>query len=95
MKSKKFNVESGGGEFRTSAPEVAPVTVVAQTPEFLDAPGLHARFGIKRSLAYSLLADGLIRGVSLRRKNRTRGKRLFCCDSVRHYLNRQMAEGRR
>jgi hypothetical protein len=95
MKSKKFNAESGVGEFTTSAPEAAPVIVAAQTPEFLDAAGLQARFGIKRSLAYSLLADGVIRGVSLRRKNRTRGKRLFCCDSVRDYLNQQMGAGHR
>jgi hypothetical protein len=93
MKSKKFNAESGGGEFTTSAPEAAQVTVAAQTPEFLDAAGLQTRFGIKRSLAYSLLADGVIRGVSLRRKNRTRGKRLFCCDSVRDYLKQQMEAG--
>jgi hypothetical protein len=90
MKSKDVRAESRGGEFTTSAPEAAPVTVAPQTPEFLDAAGLQARFGIKRSLAYSLLADGAIRAVSLRRKNRTRGKRLFCCDSVRDYLNRQM-----
>ena len=90
MKPKKFNAESRGGEFTTSAPVAAPVSVAAQEPEFLDAAGLQARFGIKRSLAYSLLADGAIRAVSLRRKNRTRGKRLFCCDSVRDYLNRQM-----
>ena len=77
-----------------SAPAAAPVTVAAQDPEFLDAAGLQARFGIKRSLAYSLLADGSIRGVSLRRRNQTRGKRLFSCDSVREYLNRQMENGK-
>ena len=45
---------------------------------------------IKRSLAYQLLANGLIKGVSLRRRNAMKGKRLFQVDSVRAYLNSQM-----
>jgi len=59
-------------------------------PEFVDLDGLRRGFGIKRSLAYQLLADDLIKGVSLRRRNRVRGKRLFQVDSVRAYLNSQM-----
>jgi len=62
-------------------------------PEFVDVDGLWRGFGIKRSLGYQLLADGLIRGVSLRRRNAVRGKRLFSVDSVRAYLNSQMKEG--
>lgn len=59
-------------------------------PEFVDVPGMHSLFGIKRSLAYALLAEGLIQGVSLRRRNQVRGKRLFKVDSVRAYLRSQM-----
>jgi hypothetical protein len=59
-------------------------------PEFVDCPGLQARFGIKRSLAYALLADGVIRGVSLRRRGQLRGKRLFDVASVRAYFASQM-----
>ena len=59
-------------------------------PEFVDCRGLEAGFGIKRSLAYQLLADGKIRGVSLRRRNQIRGKRLFSVDSVREFLHSQM-----
>ena len=59
-------------------------------PEFVDCKGLEAGWGIKRSLAYSLLADGLIRGVSLRRRGQLRGKRLFDVASVRTYLASQM-----
>lgn len=59
-------------------------------PEFVDCKGLEAGWGIKRSLAYSLLADGLIRGVSLRRRGQVRGKRLFDVASVRAYLASQM-----
>jgi hypothetical protein len=56
----------------------------------VDAPGLQGLFSIKRSLAYSLLGDGLIKGVSLRRHGRLRGKRLFDVASVRAYLASQM-----
>jgi hypothetical protein len=72
----------------------APVSVAqasaTQDPEFLDAAGLQARFGIKRSLAYVLLGDGAIKGVSLRRRGQLRGKRLFDVSSVRAYLASQM-----
>jgi hypothetical protein len=59
-------------------------------PEFVDCKGLEAGWGIKRSLAYQLLADGAIRGVSLRRRGQLRGKRLFDVDSVRQFLREQM-----
>jgi hypothetical protein len=88
--SKNENNNAVTGAAYTSAP-VQPSQI--SDPEFVDAAGLHARFGIKRSLAYTLLADGAIRGVSLRRRNQTRGKRLFCVDSVRQYLNQQMDVG--
>jgi hypothetical protein len=63
-------------------------------PEFVDCKGLEAGWGIKRSLAYALLADGKIQGVSLRRRNQVRGKRLFQVDSVRAFLRSQMERGR-
>ena len=59
-------------------------------PEFVDYKGLEAGWGIKRSLAYQLLNDGKIQGVSLRRRNRVRGKRLFSVNSVRSFLRKQM-----
>ena len=63
-------------------------------PEFVDCKGLEAGWGIKRSLAYQLLADGKIRGVSLRRRNQIRGKRLFSVDSIRAFLREQMEEAK-
>ena len=63
-------------------------------PEFVDCKGLEAGWGIKRSLAYQLLADGKIKGVSLRRRNQIRGKRLFSVDSVRQFLRDQMEVGK-
>ena len=59
-------------------------------PEFVDCKGLEAGWGIKRSLAYQLLTEGKIQGVSLRRRGTIRGKRLFSVDSVRAFLREQM-----
>ena len=88
MKNSK---NKGGNALTTFAPVAAsPVN----DAEFVDAPGLHARFGIKRSLAYTLLAEGAIRGVSLRRRGLLRGKRLFDVASVRSYLRSQMEAAR-
>lgn len=79
-----------GGTAHTTGPVTASP---ANDAEFVDAPGLHSRFGIKRSLAYALLSEGAIRGVSLRRRGRQRGKRLFDVASVRAYLASQMEAG--
>jgi hypothetical protein len=43
-------------------------------------------FGISRTAAYDLINDGLIKSVSLRRKGRARGRRLYDVASVRAYL---------
>jgi hypothetical protein len=68
-----------------------PITASsAPDAEFVDAPGLQFRFGIKRSLAYVLLAEGKIKGVSLRRRGSLKGKRLFDVASVRTFLRAQM-----
>jgi hypothetical protein len=81
----------GGQSEQTTGPvHATPAYAAGENPEFVDATGLQLRFGIKRSLAYALLADGAIQGVSLRRRNQTRGKRLFSVDSVRRYLYEQM-----
>jgi hypothetical protein len=79
----------GGHPDKTTAPVIV-AQATATDPEFLDAAGLQARFGIKRSLAYALLADGAIKGVSLRRRGQLRGNRLFDVSSVRAFLRSQM-----
>ena len=84
---------------RQSETTIAPLSEVAARashlgPEFVDCKGLEAGWGIKRSLAYQLLADGKIQGVSLRRRNQIRGKRLFSVDSVRRFLSEQMEEAK-
>lgn len=58
-------------------------------PEFTDFKGLRRIFGIPRSTAYELMAEGEIRGVSLRRKGNVKGRRLVDCASVRAYFERQ------
>jgi hypothetical protein len=62
-------------------------------PEFVDCKGLEVGWGIKRSLAYQLLNDGKIRGVSLRKRGAVRGKRLFSVNSVRAFSREQMEQG--
>jgi len=85
-------IKSIGGqtETTTAAPSEAAPRASHVDPEFVDCRGLEAGWGIKRSLAYQLLADGKIQGVSLRRRNQIRGKRLFSVDSVRQFLRKQM-----
>ena len=70
---------------------IAPVRGASYlNPEFVDCKGLETGWGVKRSLAYQLLADNKIKGVSLRRRGAIRGKRLFSVDSVRAFLREQM-----
>ncbi len=86
---KTINV--GGQTDQTVAPVSAtPADVAGQDPEFLDAQGVHARFSIRRSLLYELDNDGLVLSVSLRRRGRSRGKRLFSVDSIRAFLLSQL-----
>lgn len=78
------------GQSKDSTPISLTQAHATHDPEFLDAKGLRERFGITRSLAYALVADGAIRSVSLRRRGQVRGKRLFVVDSVREFLRLQM-----
>jgi hypothetical protein len=84
-------IDSGGHPQTTTAPlSEAAARASRPDPEFVDFRGLEAGWGIKRSLAYQLLTEGLIKGVSLRRRGQLRGKRLFDVASVRTYLRSQM-----
>jgi hypothetical protein len=62
----------------------------AYDAEFCDSPGAFYLFQLKRSMLYELSARGLIKGVSLRKRGATKGKRLWNCDSIRTYLASQM-----
>jgi hypothetical protein len=91
MLTKLMTPNSSGLHPLTTAPLSEATARASQLdPEFVDLEGLKSGWGIKRSLAYTLLAQGLIKGVSLRRRGQTRGKRLIQVDSVRSYLREQM-----
>jgi Helix-turn-helix domain len=60
------------------------------SPEFLDVDQVRSYFGLKQSLLYRLLAENKIRGVSIRQRGKTRGRRLFDVESIRQYLNSQV-----
>ncbi len=87
---KTNNVGGQQTETTTATVGATPADVAGQDPEFLDAQGVHARFSIRRSLLYELDNDGLVLSVSLRRRGRSRGKRLFSVDSIRAFLREQM-----
>ena len=80
----------GGTAHFTSQPIAASWGV---DPEFVDLPGLQARFGIRRSLAYLLIADGAIKSVSLRRRGALKGKRLIDGTSVRSFSKLRICDG--
>jgi hypothetical protein len=83
------NTTNIGGQLtdKTTAPVAASP---ANDAEFCDSPGAFLRFGLRRSLLYDLHGQGLIQGVSLRRRGAQRGKRLWSIDSIRSYLASQM-----
>ena len=88
---KSNNIGGGQQTETTTAPVIAtPAHVAREDPEFLDAVGVHEKYSIRRSLLYELDKDGLIASVSLRRRGRSRGKRLFSVDSIRAFLAKQM-----
>jgi hypothetical protein len=79
------------GSAGTATFTTAPVAASwGADPEFVDFRGLQSRFGIKRSLAYLLIADGAIKSVSLRRRGALKGKRLIDVESVRQFLKASM-----
>jgi hypothetical protein len=87
----KHSDKIGGQQSLTTDPvRATPAYVAGQTPEFLDAAGVFARFNIRRSLLYVLKDHGCIRSVALRRKGCSRGKRLFDVSSIREFLRKQM-----
>jgi hypothetical protein len=94
--SKPSKKEIGGQQTdkTTDAVHATPAYVAAADPEFLDARGVEGRFSIRRSLLYELHNGGHIKSVSLRRRGRSRGKRLFSVDSIRQFLREQMESGK-
>jgi hypothetical protein len=72
--------------------EPVKAAAVSTQPEFVDHKGVRALYGLSRSSAYNLAAEGKIRTVSLRRPGTIRGRRLFDCASIRKFLNAHVQE---
>ena len=60
----------------------AEVAVSAAT-EYTDHHGILQLFGLRRSTAYPLANEGLIKSISLAEDGEKRGKRLFSVPSIR------------
>jgi hypothetical protein len=86
-----IDYKAEGGTAHTTAPVQAST---ANDAEWCDSPGAFYRYGLRRSLLYALHKEGVIDGVSLRRRGAARGKRLWSCDSIRRYLASQMVDGK-
>jgi hypothetical protein len=71
-------------------PRAASEVLVSPATEWTDFRGVLLLFGLRRSTAYHLDKEGLIKSVSLRHENETRGKRLFHVPSIREYLNSKL-----
>ena len=85
------NAASGSGQFTTSAPAIAPVMAQcgAEKPEFYAMPGPGQTLqGLRRGALYCLWKDGEIETVSVRRRNRSRGRRLIVALTLDNYLRR-------
>jgi hypothetical protein len=88
-------VASGDGEQFTTL-DVAPSQ--AQQPpnepvEFYSMPsGGQTLQGLRRGVLYGLARDRLIETISVRRKGKSRGRRLIVAESLKKYLRRLRAE---
>jgi len=61
-------------------------------PEFGRCQDVQRLFGIKRGTLYQLVADGYILSVSLRRRGRAKGCRLYYLQSISQYLHGLMTD---
>jgi hypothetical protein len=63
---------------------------VSAATEWTDYHGVLELFGLRRSTAYHLDSEGLIKSVSLAEHGEKRGKRLFHVPSICEYLNSKL-----
>lgn len=69
---------------------IGPVESVPAGPEFVDAKGARRIFGFSRAHLYNLTAEGKVRSACIRRPGAFRGRRLWCCQSIRDFLRANM-----
>ena len=60
--------------------------IFSEDVEWLDTKAVSRRFGLSKPHLYNLLAEGKIRGSSIRRRGATRGRRLWLADSIRSFI---------
>jgi hypothetical protein len=61
--------------------------------EYGDVDAVRRTFNIRETKTYQLFNEGSIRGVLIRNKGSTRGRRLFSFASIREYLASQESTG--
>ncbi len=76
----------------TTTTPITSVTTAAK-PEFADHHGARALFALSRTSLYRLEAAGKIKSICVRQRGAQRGRRLFDCDSIRHFLREHMEGG--
>ena len=55
-------------------------------PEYADQVGVHRLFGLKPSFLRKIWTERRIRSILVPDRGKTRGKRLYDCESIRAYL---------
>jgi hypothetical protein len=91
MKIENIKAESESG-FTTSAPEAAPVSA-QPNEDYWAMPGQGQTLqGLRRGALYCLWKDGEISTISVRRRDRSRGRRLIVASTLRAYLARLRRE---
>jgi hypothetical protein len=65
--------------------------IASPQPEYGDARDVQRTFGIKETHLYQLWKEGRVKGVLVKGRGRTRGKRLFDFRSIRKLLAEEVA----
>jgi len=83
---------SAGAQKLTTQPLTLGAVQVAG-PEFVGYAEARMMFALSRTHLYQLGKEGRVRTVSLRGRGTTRGRRLYCVDSIRALLTSAMEGG--
>jgi hypothetical protein len=83
---KRNLVSDGGVTLKTHPRSPSSLILDSKHTEWTDFRGIQCMFGLRRSTAYHLVDEGLIKSVALKEPGEKRGKRLFHVGSVRQYI---------
>jgi len=76
----------------TTAPVAPSEPAPNLEPEFARVPDIQRLFGIRRGICYRLIGTGDIKSVVIRKTGSQTGVRLVHLQSVRDFLNRNLAK---